>query len=344
MRRQKEEGGRKKGEQRPAFVRRFTSIAATIISAAVLSVAMPVIAQTYPSHPMRMIVPFAPGGPTDILARAIGQKLTESWGQPVVIENRPGASGNIGAEAVAKAAPDGHTLLLATAGILTINPSLFSRLPFDAQRDFSPITLAASVMNVLVVHPSLPVNSVKDLIRFAAARPGQLTYASAGNGSASHLAMELFKQMAHVEITHIPYKGATPGVTDLLGGHVHMMLIGLPAALPQARAGKLKALGVSSPRRSPIAPDLPTISESGLPGFDVVNWLGVLAPAGTLRETTAKLNDEIVKILRQPDTKERLLAQGFDPIGSTPEEFAAYMKSETAKWAKVVKAAGAKAD
>ncbi len=324
--------------------RRLRHTAATLTCVAAVILAPAAMAQTYPAKALRIIVPFAAGGPTDILARAMGQKLTESWGQPVVVENRGGASGNIGAEAVAKAAPDGYTLLFASAGILSINPSLYSRLPFDVQRDFSPITLAASITNVLVVHPSLPVKSVKELIRFAAARPGQLTYASAGNGSASHLAMELFKEMAHVEIAHVPYKGATPGVTDLLGGHVHIMLIGLPAALPQVRVHKLTALGVSSLRRSPIAPDLPTIAESGLPGFDVVNWLGVLAPAGTPRTVVAKLDGEISKILRQSDTRQRLIEQGFDPIGSTPDEFAAYMKAETAKWAGVVKRAGARAD
>ncbi len=318
--------------------------AAAILACAAVAVATRAAAQTYPAKPIRVIVPFAAGGPTDILARAIGQKLTESWSEPVVVDNRGGASGNIGAEAVAKAAPDGYTLLLASAGILTINPSLYSHLPFDVQRDFSPITLAASITNVLVVHPSLPVKSVKDLIRFAAARPGQLMYASAGSGSASHLAMELFKEMAHVEIVHVPYKGATPGVADLLGGHVHRMLIGLPAALPQVRAHKLTALGVSSLRRSPVAPDLPTIAESGLPGFDVVNWLGLLAPAGTPRTILVRLDDEIRKILRQPGTRERLIEQGFDPIGSTPDEFAAYMEAETAKWARVVKRAGARAD
>lgn len=238
----------------------------------------------YPAKPIRLIVPFTAGGPTDILARIIGQKLNETFGPQVIVDNRPGANGNIGTELVAKSPPDGYTLLLASAGILTVNPSLRSRLPFDVTRDLAPVTLATSITNVLVVHPALPVKSVKDFIRLAQSRPGQLSYASAGTGSASHLAMELFKSTARVDILHVPYKGATPGITDLMGGHVQVMLIGLPGALPPVKAGRLKALAVSSLRRSPAAPELPTIAESGLPGFEVINWLGVLAPAGTPRD------------------------------------------------------------
>jgi tripartite-type tricarboxylate transporter receptor subunit TctC len=298
----------------------------------------------YPVKPVRLIVPFAAGGPTDILARTIGQKLTEAFGHQVITDNRAGANGNIGTELVVKAPPDGYTLLLASAGILTVNPSLYSRLPFDTTKDLAPITLAAAITNVLIVHPTLPVKSVREMIQLAASRPGQLSYASSGNASASHLAMELFKSMAHVDIAHIPYKGAAPGITDLMGGHVQVMFIGLPGALPPIRAGKLKALGVSSPRHSRAAPELPTISESGLPGFEVVNWLGVLAPAATSKEIIAKLNREIVKALRLPDTTEKLNGQGFETLGGTPEQFAAYMQTELAKWAKVVKASGAKAD
>lgn len=298
----------------------------------------------YPAKPIRLIVPFTAGGPTDILARVIGQKLNETFGPQVIVDNRPGANGNIGTELVAKSLPDGYTLLLASAGILTVNPSLRSRLPFDVTRDLAPVTLTTSITNVLVVHPALPVKSVQDFIRLARSRPGQLSYASAGTGSASHLAMELFKSTARVDILHVPYKGATPGITDLMGGHVQVMLIGLPGALPPVSAGRLKALAVSSLRRSPAVPELPTIAESGLPGFEVINWLGVLAPAGTPRDIITKLNQEIVKGLQQPDTKAKLVSQGFETMGGTPEQFAAYMKSETAKWAKVVKATGAKAD
>jgi tripartite-type tricarboxylate transporter receptor subunit TctC len=289
-------------------------------------------------------VPFTAAGPTDILARAIGQKLNEAFGPQVIVDNRPGANGNIGTELVAKSPPDGYTLLLATAGILTVNPSLHSRLPFNVTRDLAPVTLATSITNVLVVHPALPVKSVQDFIRLARSRPGQLSYASAGMGSASHLAMELFKSTARVDILHVPYKGAIPGITDLMGGHVQVMLIGLPGALPPINAGRLRALAVSSLRRSPAAPELPTITESGMPGFEVINWLGVLAPAGTPRDIIAKLHQEIVKGLQQPDTREKLVSQGFETIGGTPERFAAYLQSETAKWAKVVKASGAKAD
>ncbi|MBI2293254.1 MAG: tripartite tricarboxylate transporter substrate binding protein [Betaproteobacteria bacterium] len=326
---------------------RHTRRVITVALMALLLASAAAWAQTspaYPAKPIRLIVPFTAGGPTDILARVIGQKLNETFGPQVIVDNRPGANGNIGTELVAKSPPDGYTLLLASAGILTVNPSLHSRLPFDVTRDLAPVTLATSITNVLVVHPALPVKSVQDFIRLAQSRPGQLSYASAGTGSASHLAMELLKSTARVDILHVPYKGATPGITDLMGGHVQVMLIGLPGALPPVSAGRLKALAVSSLRRSPAVPELPTIAESRLPGFEVINWLGVLAPAGTPRDIITKLNQEIVKGLQQPDTKAKLVSQGFETMGGTPEQFAAYMKSETAKWAKVVKATGAKAD
>jgi len=323
--------------------RRVITLALAVLLVA--STAAPAQTSTaYPVKPIRLIVPFAAGGPTDILARAIGQKLTQALGFQVIVDNRPGADGNIGTELAAKSPPDGYTLLLATAGILTVNPSLHSRLPFDVTRDLAPIALAASITNVLIVHPSLPVKSVKDFIRLAQSRPGQLSYASSGTGSASHLAMELLKSTAHIDVVHIPYKGAAPGITDLIGGQVQVMLIGLPGALPAIKAGRLKALAVSSLRRSPAAPELPTIAEAGLPGFEVINWLGVLAAAGTSSDIIAKLNQEIDKALRQADVKERLVNQGFEVMGGTPEQFSAYIKRETAKWAKVVTATGAKAD
>jgi len=323
--------------------RRVITLALAVLLVA--STAAPAQTSTaYPVKPIRLIVPFAAGGPTDILARTIGQKLTQALGFQVIVDNRPGADGNIGTEIAAKSPPDGYTLLLATAGILTVNPSLHSRLPFDVVRDLAPIALAASITNVLIVHPSLPVKSVKDFIRLAQSRPGQLSYASSGTGSASHLAMELLKSTAHIDVVHIPYKGAAPGITDLIGGQVQVMLIGLPGALPAIKAGRLKALAVSSLRRSPAAPELPTIAEAGLPGFEVINWLGVLAAAGTSSDIIAKLNQEIDKALRQADVKERLVNQGFEVMGGTPEQFAAYIKRETAKWAKVVTATGAKAD
>ncbi len=319
----------------------------TLALAALLLVSSAALAQSapgYPSKPIRMIVPFTAGGPTDILARAIGQKLTEALGPQVIVDNRPGANGNIGAELVVRSPPDGYTLLLATAGILTVNPSLQARSPFDVTRDLAPIALAASITNVLIVHPTLPVKSVREFIRLAQSRPGQLSYASSGTGSASHLAMELFKSTARVDILHVPYKGAAPGITDLMGGHVQVMLIGLPGALPPIKAGKLKALAVSSVRRSPAASELPTIAEAGLLGFEVINWLGVLGPAAVPRDVITRLNQEINKALQQPDTREKLVSQGFETMGGTPEQFAAYMKTETAMWAKVVKASGVKAD
>ncbi len=301
-------------------------------------------AQSFPTKSIRIVVPFSAGGPTDILARAIGEKLSDSWNQQVVIDNRAGGAGNIGAEIVARSAPDGYTLLLATAGILTVNPHLFKKLPFDTVRDFAPITLAAFNPNILVVHPSLPVRSVKELIQLAKKRPRELSYGSAGIGSASHLATERFKSIAGIEMAHIPYKGAAPGVNDLIGGHVQVMLIGLPVALPHVRSGRLRALGVSTSQRSPLAPELPTISESGLPGFEKINWLALLAPTGTPAHIIAKLNGDVVKVLHLPDTKARLLAQGFEPMGGMPQQLADYINAELAKSGEIVKSSGIRAD
>ncbi len=299
---------------------------------------------TYPARPLRLVVPFAAGGPADILARAIGVKLTAALGPQVIVDDRPGANGNIAAEFVARAAPDGYTLLIATAGILAVNPSLNSRLPFDVAKDFAPVALAVAITNALIVHPSLPVHSVRDFIRLAKTRPGQLSYASSGTGAASHLSMELFKSTAGIDVLHVPYRGAAPAIVDLIGGHVQAMLIGLPAALPPLKANKVNALAVSSLQRSAVAPELPTIAEAGLPGFEVVNWTGVVAPAGTPPEIITRLNQEIVKALRQRDTREKLASQGFETMVGTPGEFAAYIKTETAKWAKVVARSGARAD
>src|SRR5258708_9034978 len=286
----------------------ITFALAVLLAASTAAPAQP--SPAYPVKPISLIVPFAAGGPTDILARAIGQKLTQALGFQVIVDNRPGADGNIGTELASKSPPDGYPLLLATAGILTVNPSLHSRLPFDVTRDLAPIALAASITNVLIVHPSLPVKTVKDFIRLAQSRPGHLSYASSGTGSASHLAMELLKSTAQIDILHIPYKGAAPGITDLIGGHVQVMLIGLPAALPAIKAGRLKALAVSSLRRSPAAPDLPTMGESGLPGFEVINWPGVPAAAGIGTDIIAKLNLQIDKPLRPPAVNERRAKQG----------------------------------
>jgi len=298
----------------------------------------------YPSKQIRLIVPFVAGGPNDILARAVGQRLTERWGQPVVIDNRPGAGGNIGAELVAKSAPDGYTLLLPTQGILTVNPAL-AKVRFDTLKDFAPITLVANLTSVMVVNPSLQVNTVKELIALAKARTGELTYGTPGNGSASHLAMEMFNRAAQVNIRHIPYKGAAPAVVDLIGGNLQVMLIGVPVVMPHVMSGRLVALGVASAGPSPMAQGMITIAESGgLPGFEIRNWLGLVAAAGTPRDIVDKLSTSINEILRVPEVKEQLLKSGFEPSGSTPEYFASYLEAELKYWAKVVKDVGITAD
>ena len=301
-------------------------------------------AEAYPSKPITMIVPFPAGGTTDILARAIGQELFKTLGQQVIVDNRPGAGGNIGSALVAKAAPDGYTLLMGTVGTHAINASLYAKMPYDTVKDFAPITQVAAVPNILVVNPTLPVKSVKELIAYAKANPGKLNFASSGNGTSIHLSGELFKTMAGVDMTHIPYKGSAPALTDLLGGQVNLMFDNMPSALPHVKAGKLRALAVTSGKRSPAAPDLPTIEEAGVPGYEASSWFGVLAPAGTPPDIVNKLNAEIVRILKTPEMKERLSSQGAEPVGSSPGEFAAHIKAEMAKWAKVVKESGARVD
>jgi tripartite-type tricarboxylate transporter receptor subunit TctC len=316
--------------------------AALILAAALAASAAH--ADVYPSRPIRFVVAFPPGGGTDIIARAIAQKLSERLAQQVLIDNRPGAGGNIGTDIVAKSAPDGYTMLMGSAGPLAINASLFAALPFDPQRDLAPVTLAASTPNVLVVHPSLKAATVKELIELARASPGEINFASSGFGTPAQLAGELFNSMAHVKLVHVPYKGAVPALADLLGGQVQLMFSTMPPALPHVKDGKLRALAVTSAKRSPAAPGLPTIDEAALPGFEANTWHGVVLPAGAPREVIAKLNHEIVAILHLPDVVERLESQGAEALGSTPEEFAAYIRSETAKWAKVVRESGAKAE
>jgi len=301
-------------------------------------------APAYPTKPVRIVVPFPAGGATDILARAVAQKLTETWGQAFVVDNRPGAGGNIGSELVAKAAPDGYTLEMGTVGTHAINASLYAKMPYDHVKDFAPIILVAGVPNVLVVNPAVPVNSVQELIAYAKANPGKLNFASSGNGTSIHLSGELFKVMAGVQMTHIPYKGSAPALADLLGGQVQLMFDNLPPSLPQIKGGKLRALGVTSAARAPALPDTPTIAESGLPGFDASSWFGLLAPAGTPPAIIAKLNTEIAKWLATPEAKEKLVAIGANIAGGTPEDFARHIQAETAKWAKVVKESGAKVD
>ncbi len=300
--------------------------------------------QSYPTKMIRYVVPFPAGGPLDIVARALGQELTKSLGQPVIIDNRPGAGGNIGADFVAKSPPDGHTILMGAVSTHAINVTLYSKLPYDPIRDFAPVTRIPSGPNVLVVHPSIPARNVQELIAVARAHPGQLNFASGSTGSAGHLAGELFKVMAHVDMVHIPYKGAAPAVVDLLGGHVSLMFDNLASGLPNIKAGRVRALAVTTLKRSPMIPELPTISESGLRGFDVSTWFGVFAPAGTPAEIVNRLNTEIARVLRTQDMKERLAFLGAEPVGNRPEEFAAFVKAEIPKYAKVIRASGARAD
>ncbi|OGA53151.1 MAG: hypothetical protein A3F74_11980 [Betaproteobacteria bacterium RIFCSPLOWO2_12_FULL_62_58] len=300
--------------------------------------------QAYPTKPIRMICPFPPGGTTDVVARLVAQKLTEAWGQQVVVDNRPGAGGIIGTEIVAKAAPDGYTVLLGSITTHAVNPALYKKLNFDPVKDFAPVSLVVSSPQLLAVHPSVAAKSVKELIALAKAKPGQLNYASAGTGTSPHLTFELFKSMAGIDVVHVPYKGTGPAITDLIGGQVQMMITGVVALMPHIKSGKLRGLGVTSAKRVAALPDLPTIAESGIPGFDVSSWFGVFLPGGTPKPIVAKMNAEIRKILEVPEVRQRLISQGADPASNTPEEFAAYVKAEMAKWGKVARDTGTRAD
>ena len=320
----------------------LTGVCLAILSAA--SAASAADAQAYPNKTIRFIVPFPPGGIADVMARVFGQKFTDAWNQPVVIENRTGAGGNIGADVVAKSPPDGYTLVMGSIGTHAVNVSLFSRMPYDPVKDFAPVALTMEADGLLVLHPSVPVKTLKDLIALSRARPGQLAYASAGNGTAGHLAGELFKSMAKIDIVHIPYKGNVPAITDLVGGQTSMLFATLPTVLPLAKAGKLHALAVTGLQRNPATPEVPTMAESGLPGFEVTNWIGVFAPAGTPADIVAKLNAEIMRIMRMPDVQSRLANEGAKFRPTTPNEFAAFVKTEIAKWGKVIRDAGVKVD
>jgi tripartite-type tricarboxylate transporter receptor subunit TctC len=299
-------------------------------------------AQAFPTKPVRFIVPFAPGGSTDTLARALGQKMSEGFGQQVVIDNRTGANGNIGMEIAAKAPPDGHTIVLGYIANVAIGPSLYEKLPFDPVRDYEAVTLLATSPNVLVAHPSVQATNLKELIALAKAKPAALNFASASVGSVGHLTGELINQLAGIRMVHVAYKGSGQAVTDLLGGHIQLMFSGFSSVMPHIKAGKLRALAQTGEKRSPALPDVPTIAEQGFPKFEATAWYGVHAPAKTPKPIVNRLNAEIVKALKLPDVRERLGSLGFEIVGSTPEYYAGYIKSEIKKWAKVVRASGAK--
>jgi tripartite-type tricarboxylate transporter receptor subunit TctC len=302
-------------------------------------VSLDVSGQGYPAKPIRVIDAYPPGGSTDVLARLVAPKFQESTGQPWVIENRPGAQGIIGCEYVARAAPDGYTLLMFT-GSHTVHPSIYKKLPYDLMRDFAPVTLASSTTNILVVHPTVPAKSLREFVALAKSARGKLNYSSAGTGSTTHMAAELLKSMARIEATHIPYKGSVPAVVDLVGGHVDFMFAPLPVMLPHVKSAKARALAVSTAKRSAALPEIPTVAEAGLPGFEATNAVGVLAPAATPKAIVEKLNAEIVRVLKLPDIHERLVSMGAEPVGSSTGAFAEFLRVDIARWAKVVKDAG----
>jgi tripartite-type tricarboxylate transporter receptor subunit TctC len=297
------------------------------------------LAQSYPAGPLRIVVPFPPGGGTDILARVIAQKLNESWAQPVIVDNRGGANGTIGTAAAAKAAPDGHTMLLVPSGF-AVNPSIYKNLPFDTVKDLAPVTQLAASPLVLVVHPSFPAKNVKELIALLKSRPGEINFGSSGNGSPPHIATELFKLMTGTKMTHIPYKGAGPATVDLIAGQIPIYFMNALSAVPQMKQARVRPLGVTSDKRFAGLPQVPTIAEAGVPGYSMTNWYGLLVPAGTPRASLMKLHGEVVRILNLPELKERLSSEGAEVVGSTPEQFAAFLRDEIAKDARIVKASG----
>ncbi|MEA3152598.1 MAG: hypothetical protein QOK44_187 [Betaproteobacteria bacterium] len=305
--------------------------------------AMPALslAQSYPAKPIRLVVGVPAGGTNDVVARLVAQKMSAQLAQQIIVDNRAGANGNIGAELVAKSPPDGYTLFMASIGVSSIHPSLYSKMPFDTLRDFAMISQLTSIPQIIVVHPSVPVKDVKQLIAYAKAKPGQLTFAG-GTGSSAHLAGELFKSMARVDMLHVPYKGSAPALIDLLGGQVAIVFDQIVTSLPHVRSGKLRALAVTTLKRSSVAPEIPTVSESALPGYSITTWHGLIAPIATPRDIISRLSSETAKALESAEIKEKFLAQGAEPTPSTPEQFRAFIKSETDKWASVVKAAGLK--
>jgi tripartite-type tricarboxylate transporter receptor subunit TctC len=297
---------------------------------------------SYPSKPVRIVVPYPAGGVADLLPRTVGAKLSEKWKQPVVVENKPGASGNIGMAEGARAEPDGYTLVLAPTGNLTVNQFLFKEMPFDVAKDFAPVTVLATSPNVLVVHPSVPARTFKELVAYARANPGKLNFSSPGSGSGAHLAGELLNVEAGIKTVHVPYKGMAPAVSDLVGGQVQMMFAGISTALQHIRAGRLVALAIASPKRSPQLPDVPTVAESGIPGFDVTSWYGIVVRSGTPSAVVKKLHADMAEALALPDVKEKLAALGLDPLGNSPEDFARMIAAESRKWSEIVQKAGIK--
>ncbi len=320
-------------------------LAVLVLSAAVVGLGPGwALAQGYPSKPIRFIAAFPPGSVSEILGRVVGQKLQESWGQPVVVETRPGAGGTIGADLVAKSAPDGYTLLVGSSAEVTVGVSLYPKLPYHPVKDLAPVIAIGPVPNILMVNPAVPATSVKEFVALAKSKPGQLNFASSGNGTTGHLAGEMFKLQAGIDMVHIPYRGSPPALTDLLGGRVSMMFGPLTTGLPHVKAGKLRALAVSGAKRSSAAPGVPTMIESGFPEFEASIWWGILAPAGTPKDIITRLNAEIGRILQLPDVRETLSRQGAEPAGGTPEQYAAFIRTEIAKWAKVIKESGARID
>ena len=313
----------------------------TIVLLALLSSAN-AYAQAYPSRPIHLVVPFPAGGPTDVIARAIGQKLSDAVGQPVVIDNKPGAGGAIGSEAVARSAPDGYTILIGTNSTHSIGPILNPKTPYNVERDFAPVSLVATAPNVLIVSPKLPVNNVRELIALAKAQPGKLNYATSGVGTIVHLSSVLFASMAGIDIVHVPYKGVTQALPDIMSGQIALMFDNIVGVLPRVKAGQEKAIAVTSLKRSSLAPSIPTVAESGLPGYESVSYFGIFAPAGTPKAVVAKLSQDLAQVLKRPDLKELLATQGAEAEGSDPAKLAAHVRSDTAKWEKVIKAAGVK--
>lgn len=334
---------RKTELKRDGMGKRFTAYLSIGFFALLASASVSAIAEEYPNRPVRFIVPYAPGGGVDIVARLIAPKLQESLGQPFVIDNRGGAGGNIGTAVGAKAEPNGYTIVMAAAAF-AINASLYRRLPFDPVKDFVPISLIAATPNIVAVHPSVPAKSIEELIRLAKAKPHSLNYASAGNGTTSHLAAELFKSMAGVDMVHVPYKGTAPGVTALLSGESQVAFAPALTLVGHIKANRVRALAITSAKRSPAFPELPTVAESGVAGFEARQWYGVVAPAGTPSEIVARLSGEIAKVVQTPELRKHFLVEGSEPIGSTPQEFGSHIRAEIAKWAKVVKASGAQID